>query len=418
MQIINILERICDCVQIPYFILMIFLIVVIGIRHTKTNILILIVGGLMILWRLFFIITSSRYCISIIAYLIILSAAVAKNIKWKTVFIFGFVALCILFSFNVIKTRSSFRNNYIFDIADLVKAYRPAYDETRIFTRFQEFERLNALSNRRGNNKFFFLVSSTYSLTELINKYSLSGIDVLIIERNIDWKNSIVLHNQDFRAISKHYSGFSKKKWTSVLRLIPQTIQPFNTSVLKEDNNIIKNGNIEMTLSPASKNKMMKNWLDQGASFYSSNDVRLPEFKELIQGWKTINAFNYPKVYVDADNVINGKYSLHIILPPKNISNIYFSNKVPTVPGKFSFLVRPINKRNIIEVSRYDFMPGKYGVTPPLSSYIFNIPADKDNVYRIEIPLDEKTIKGIESLFYLFGTNVNIIVDDIEFQPI
>ena len=372
----------------------------------------------MLLWRCFFTITSSRYCISIIAYLLILSAAAAKNQKRKTVFVFGFAALIVLFIFNVSQSRVSFRNNYIFDIADYIMAYRPKYDETRIFTRFQEFNRLNVLSGGRSNNKSFFLLSSKNLISEVVNQYSLSGIDVLFVERNKDWKDNILLQNQDLRAISKHYSASSRNKWTSVFKLIPQTIRPFKTSELKEVNNIIKNGNIEIIKSPSNKNKMMKNWLERGASFYSSDDIKLPEFKELIQGWKEINDSNYPKIYVDADNVINGMYSLHIDLPPNNISNIYFSNRVSTVPGKFSFLVRPISKKNIILVSRYDFMPGKYGVTPPFSSYIFNIPKDRDCVYKIEVPLDEKTIEGEESLFYLFGTNVNIVVDDIEFQPV
>lgn len=420
MQITNVLAKICDCLELPYFILILLLALAIGFKRTKTSALLLVIGGAMIFWRSFFAITSSRYCISIITFSIILSAIAMKEFMKKRSFAWIFTVFVFLIFYNTIKSISSFRNSYIFDVQEIINCYQPHYKQVEYYINNKEYMRFCGEDNKK-ENKHALWDSNEYTIMELLNNVSFLGKDIIIISRKTSEKKIVPPSGTSLKCISKHNTDYTHTKRIGIHRYIPKEVYSVNEDMIKNENvdnrnnALIKNGDIESVQSIENKKRLMEKWIKQGASFYSSDEIKLPEYKEMFQMWKDVNESNYPIVFADEEKNICGKYSLHIVLPTNNISNIYFFNKIKTVPGTLSFLVKSLNDQCEFTIARYDFLPQKKGTRPPFSTFTLNI-SDK-NVHKVEITLDEQTIRGEESLFFIFGNNIDIIVDNIIFVP-
>lgn len=367
----------------------------------------------MILWRSFFSLTASRYCSSFIVYLIILSSTFYCNsVRNKGKIAFLGIACISLYVYNGLETKSSFRNVYIVDIVETLQRYAPSYSGSRIFTSYKEFNRLNVLLP--GEKRIF--KTENYSFQEIADKYSFSGYNLLLIENNTSRVDAQVIYPETtrFRMISKFNTNAKKNKWIPIYQFFSQELPLYNPKFSHKVNNLISNGDIERVLPRNQNKRLLGDWISQGVDFYDSDDIHLPQFNSLFQTWKQIDDLSYPRVYVDSDNVLSGSHSLHIILPKNNVSNIYFSNRIKTTEGTLSFLVKAFSQSEIL-VSRYDFIPPKHGTTPPFSTFVYRI--NPNNTYKIMIPLRKETIEGTESVYYLYGKNVDILIDDIEFSP-
>lgn len=417
MQVFWVISKTINSLQIPYFILTVIILSIFLLRPSKTTFLLIGIAFYLFTWRLFFDITSSRYCASFLVYGIVTLSVFAKKIKKNRpvthLILLGFL---ILATYNTSKAQGSFRNIYIYDAKNLIQGLSTQKGRPLFMIEGKEFNRLKV---KDSNNADMIIAwkPDCRTVSEILNKYSLSGIEIYIVTRNNVYNDKTVTLpiGTRLRHEALFYTDHQKKKNLSFYHYTPNHVLPYTDLVSnrKVSNNIIKNGDIETVLSHEQTVRSIKKWIDQGATFYVSDDIKLPHFKELLETWRTIDRSSCPFVYADSENVINGSYSLRIILPHANRSNILLSNRIKTEPGFLSFLVKPMSNKCEFVVSRFDFMPGKFGIIPPFSSYTFRLSTKE--YYLIEIPLDNATINGTETLFCIMGNDLDILIDDIDF---
>lgn len=138
---VNQIHRINSCVGAFYFEILLFLLVVFVCRKKYYLPLFFL---LMVSWRFFFKIESSRYCVLflfLLFYLFIIESSVkTTKITPKTK-----VLICISFLLltkNFIATFSSFRNNYIIDLQENVKSLYEDHSKKIVYIDKSEYYRI------------------------------------------------------------------------------------------------------------------------------------------------------------------------------------------------------------------------------------------------------------------------------------
>lgn len=181
---LNLLDQTTKCLQIPYFILFVFVCALLLFFKKKFFFILLFLLIFMISWRLCFRINSSRYCISFLL-ILYLGLAILFPIVQKRFMINVPVLVIImgLLFYNSIKLFSGFRNLYQLDLADDVRCILSNSENNCIFIQEKEFFRLgvaeSSLSSRQISMRT--LPMSYESLTPFYDLYDYIRKDSYVV---------------------------------------------------------------------------------------------------------------------------------------------------------------------------------------------------------------------------------------------
>ena len=209
-----------------------------------------------------------------------------------------------------------------------------------------------------------------------------------------------------------YYTSKSKKKRLSLYCYTDNEASSDSFSLNDKDfhNSLIKNGSMEEILNHEDMKKRLRNWIKNGASFYDSDSIELPVHEILLPVWKLMK--DYPQVFLDPKNPIDGQYSLHLRLNYDD--SIYFMQTIPACSGRLSFSIRNCGKSLFVTLTRYDYSEnGKISYPDMLYNFYF----DDQDIHRITIDVDKNSFLGHKTLFILTnkGQDGDFLIDDIIF---
>lgn len=411
---LDVINKTISCVQIPYIVLCIVSVLLIIFRDKK-GLLFLAAILLMMAWRSFFRITSSRYCCSFLILILGITSYFYFRYKSKNLFfrITAILAFAFLLTYNIICSYSSYRNLHLYYTQDISQAISAKDQNIYSIISEKEFSRVGyPIKNK---------LSYESSLEETLEQFSLWGYQLTIIalEKASAAGNSPIFQNNyrnwDIIRKSRLYTNRRKNSVITLYSFKPRAHQLVSEYTPDRTGNLIKNGDIETICSQKDKLARLKKWVSQGADYYVPEDILIPKFDVLLPTWMPFNPDNFPEVYADSESPIEGKYSLHVLLKKDNDCYIYFSNRIPSCAGKLTFAVQNLGDHGYISLSRLDYnSPSTVPVTPNYLYYIF-LPDQK--AYRIESDINSDSFRGDQALFYISGASMTLLVDDIVYVP-
>lgn len=421
-----------NCLEIPYLVLALVAAAVSFLLSKKICIVFFLSVLIALAWRSFFHITSSRYC-SFFLIIVLLFVCFFSRTTLRKVHFAGFFCLCSivasagLFTFNIYKLFSPFKNTFIFDIQQTVNHITTAYDTPIIIIDGKEWDRIRGPEKQEYRQRIKLNWETNFKEAfEKIREYSLwNGKVFLVLAENSDSffgdPKDDVPSDESMRKIQEFKKNKNKTKVFSIYSYSPNGLTQYDPVDglyhYGDKDNFIKNGNIETIQESSVKRRRLENIISAGIVFYDRDDTVLPENEIILDTWSSdISEATFPKVYADSKNVINGKYSLNVKFEDNSKVQVFLLNKFSSVPGKLRFLIKRLQGDIMIRISRWDFSNSR-GVPVHDSDYYLNLPDDK--TYLVTIPLKETDFTGTDkkSLFYLTGNNVNVLIDDISYIP-
>lgn len=408
MTILTNINKFYSCLQPPLIILLFALLFILISRKKAQYYYLIAAVVLLFVWRSLISAYSARYYSVFLIALGVLFAFGYKELfhvkkhAWTRECLFVF--LVFLVTYNTVKTFIGFPNNYLFDINDTIRRNERIDDCSYALIPTNEFYRIGA----NVSNKFDYEIP----LNDLIREYSLWGEDLYIVSQSKDVDKGKETET-NIRLVQKHKRSSGAKETYLFLYSPPR--HQLASDNKPEGSNLILNGSMERVQTPEKTQKVLKSWIDAGDRYYDSAEKKLPEHQILIPHWAPFEPDFFPEVYVDDTDPINGKYSLRIRNREKN-NHIFFLNEFKSVPGCFSLLVKNDAERSIFNLRRYEYKNGVDGPITPDDSNRYVLLHDK-NTYRLAIGLKKEDFVGDRSLFFIAGTNYNILVDDIVYSP-
>ena len=356
-------------------------------------------------WRCIVHINSSRYCCS---YILIAIVALAISFKSqcigdhktiaKFLFLF-FMSGCLVY--NLIKDFSSYRNIYVLNNLEIAK---DRLKNKMVFIPSKENERFYA------KEKFVY----TYEdIEDLLEEYSLFGKNIYCLTHNTN-ADAIKTSKGKIKVLSHLYTNKSKRKNDSfIVYENSQTDDIKNTFAFSKSKNMIFNGDIEKQQTQDETRKSTSELISAGCDFYTDKNVRLPQNKALLAISDSFNSLNYPKIYSDDKNPIEGKFSLHILNEADTKWTIYMFNAFDSVKGVFSLTVNNLDNYDcILHILRYDYRKDHPGpIISNGSKHSFLI--EKNETRTIYIDERETDFKGTQSIFLISGKKINCLIDNV-----
>lgn len=371
-----------DCLYWPLFICLVLS--PFFIKTSKKRILIVLFGVIVLAWRFSIVLLSSRYCsFLILCALLSLSLLIKeKNPSSRNVFLFLFsIALAV----QLIKCFSGFNNLYVLDLSDDISHL--SLDKQRILlVQEKEIERVSSMC---PNDCFIDTIEN--------KPVVLGANNVFEITRDISPRSKVL----GVKKTGKHADNklYIAEKGNELL--------PNEVSV-QENKNLIFNGGLE-TIQEAGQNALVNRLIDSGASFYSSDNVKIP-FNSILLPLNYYNGF--PEVFADSSNPISGDYSLNVRFFDEGM--VYFLNRFRPSDGVLSFYIKKISGSSSLFLERVDydesFLNYRYGL--PQNIYIFD-----NNVHYVSLPFLKSDFFGSNTLFYLKGRQINFLLDNICYHP-
>lgn len=376
---------------------------------------------LAMLWRavLAQIITfTTRYLITVHLLLLIVSSYYISYL-FKSIHLKGLATALVLFAwfYQTYKTYSSFNNIYIMDIKSIVDQ-KAEYDDRSTFAiEGKEFFRLK---NNTYDRIAFPIEKKLANLEYFIDSYLMWEHPLYIISA-IKKDNAVGDLSEKMNQI-KTISSFrtnKKNRRVYVYRYPPSPAGLTRPLVRQtEDNadNLIVNGNFESVESPVVIRRKFRKWIENGFSFYSQDGIKLPEYQFLLPtDWDIKRGSNYPIVFLDEKDSIEGKYSLHIIF--NNLNQDYpvcFLNKFKADDGYLEFTVRSIDAKTLFVLRRVDYESSGKWINYPID-YYFYISDLSNHTFHIELSKDE--FLGPLTMFRIATKNADFLLDNIKFIP-
>lgn len=214
--ILNIANQFIKALTIPFFVLFIIFALVLLYSKRKAFLYLFLVFLFMLLWRLFFIVDSSRYYASS---LVLLPCAIVYAIKESKITIpFPETTICagvvILFAINTANCFSSYSDTYYFDLRNsAMRILRQ--DNSHVFIPKKDYKRIaNGIDEFSGKVLYFTLPPKTYSdFCFFYEKYNYTESDSFFY---LPYKYESELHafktnnnNQfyTFKEISRHHTN-------------------------------------------------------------------------------------------------------------------------------------------------------------------------------------------------------------------
>ncbi|WP_176013736.1 hypothetical protein [Victivallis sp. Marseille-Q1083] len=375
----------------------------------------------MIIWRGFYGIISERYCcIFLIPCIIIGVFALSKLHQllhryhfYPNLIISVLFFLCI--GTQIAKVFHPFPKAFLLDLGKEIEERQINDHGCAWFIYDSEYRRL-------GGSKYPFVYplskeqQGEENLSDIFEQYRYWGKAVyFILPEDTDspflTEQKLVLpQGTSLKMEIFYFSNREKSKRLTLYQYLPVSLPLVEniTETSGEKENLIENGNMEIMMSSDILRKRLKRWIDDGAVFYDSNSIMLPEYQILLPTWNTLK--EYPEVFADSNCPIEGNYSLHIRF--KGLGAIYLMQKIPACPGVLTFKIKNSEKSSALRLFRYDYASdGK--MQYPKQVYNFYI---SDNQSRIVyLNLKDSDYLGEETLFVLEGNDCDFLLDDVSF---
>ena len=397
------LEYIVNCDYVTLFIFL--LLGVLTALHSRKNKILVLFVLFSFGWRMFYNITSSRYCLIFVLYSFVLYSFVlysksfsSKQLLLFITFFFFFIDFCKCFS--------SYRNNYVFDVADYCKKITSDNPNYKLFISEKESYRIgrdyprNAVEVLKQRTDFLDYVTDQYRFL-FGGKYVIVGKERTNIQpvANKDWK---------IKKVSSNHTNASNTGFINIYSVDTQSV----TGQGVEDTggrNLIYNGDYEIIQTKESTLKSFRKWIESGADFYKEDNLLLPDYELILEIWYDIFQSNYPRVYSDRVNPISGKSSLHVIL--KDNTTVYLQNKIPAQPGTLSFNIKNVKERLCLKLNMIEYMNGTYNSSP----FYYGIEIFDNDIHRISFQVNDNDFSGDTLLFRITGAHQEFLIDDVQY---
>ncbi len=203
---ISTVDKIINCVGIPYVVLYCLLFTRASKRFIFANLLLV---AFFIIWRTICDISSSRYCLTLISFIYLSFALfLKKEALQKNNRTILFVLLLFLVGYNTVSNYVSSRNLYIFDVREYTEKARDIRGIDSIVIFPKEFNRLGDFEQKEDFVEF----DETFTdLTEFYKRKYLWNKEVLYIVGDIDCPDK-QYDNHRTKLIGCHYKDRKKQK--------------------------------------------------------------------------------------------------------------------------------------------------------------------------------------------------------------
>lgn len=419
---INLFEKLIDCVQIPFFFLYLVSIAFLCIFKKRIGLFFLIVFLIGIGWRSLFYISAARYCAFAIV-MGICSVIFAINHLRRKAFksdIYVWLICLPLLLLNVLKLFSPFNNIYILDAKEELTHLLQKNEENRFFVEQKELKRITSVKDFYLSRSF--TPDQDKNILNELDEYSLWGhpIYLLLFEKKgkeIDFSSFNFHKKTSIQKLCEFKTSRKKTKKLSLYLFMPSCSPEQENNIFYDSNSLIANGNFEQPEDKQKTHKKLKRWIESGITFYDSTEHCLPKNDYILETWETPSSQDsVPLVFSDSQNAINGTHSLNISFPEQKNTLVFLLYKIDSVPGKLSFLVKGLRSETIFSLARWDFT-NEMGKTDPHSIYHFFLTDTKTHLIEIDVNKEDFFGKDAKSLFYLTGVNSSFLIDDLSFTP-
>lgn len=284
-ELTNVINHVIKVLLIPYFVLFVISLFFLFLKRKKVFLILISITVFMTFWRTFFEITSSRYCVSfvilsgitIIKAISIVSHEKSQGRCFSLIFLICFIGL---FTYNTIKSFSSFEKKYIYDLREDI-AYIAGKQTSNIIIYENEFSRITPLIDKCS-------FSRIKSIDDVLNDSTCEKI----IYDNTPLENEIY-----FVLPSKFDSLFHDINDGIALGRIgisPQTIRSYSTDYNKKKKYLIYRFN-KLDIPPKEefceivKNAVLKTYIPQYDTFvYQDNNSLLWVIGKDIEKWTEV----------------------------------------------------------------------------------------------------------------------------------
>ena len=377
MNVINTLIKICDCLFWPLFCYFAGTALFLLSRKNNFRFILFAVLIVMISWRSFFLLTSSRYCasfilLSFITIGVFFVSAAHNGIKYHIFVVFAIILL------QTIKCYSGHRDVYIYDIKDEISALSPQSDSAFLIYN-KETTRISASCDIEEDP----IILGAGSIYEITKEKKDNG----------KYLGSFFINKQKTK---RAYIKIRKKE-TSVIAVAPPALD-----------SLIINGDIEKQYDNKSNiPPIVHRLIREGATIYSSKEIILPQFQELLP---SVYHDGYPIIFADPTDAIDGLYSLNV----ENYKDgcVFFFNRFENSPGQLSFYIKNLNGISSVVLGHNDFEEGQYGrkirSKVDKTIYLFD-----NKVHHVSIPFVSSDYAGPVSLFFLLSNKSHFLLDNI-----
>ena len=390
-------------------------------RNKQLSIFLLLLLFLAFIWRYVFsfrIDFSSRYLLAIHLFLIYFSVYCLlffrKHPSSKYLLFLVVFALLIYQSF---KTFSTFNNIYILDLRGTVDRIVQADSNASFAIDEKEF---NRLAPAKQHSELFNSSKGASYLSLFLNSYITWGHDLFIISKDIN-NELIDVQSSDNRKFEiKHLSCFKTGKGSKTISLfLYSSLNDIAQDIPAENNskNKISNGSFEIPATPESTKKQFNKWITNGAYFYGLNNILLPRSNNPIlpTNWDISTRKNYPVVFLDNSDPIEGQFSLHVIFYKfDSYFPLWLLNRFEAESGDLSFKIKSLDGNTTLKLTRVDFQKdGKWFNAPQE----YNIYLSDADVHTVLIHVDQDDFIAPLTFFRLLIKDANILLDSVQFIP-
>ena len=360
---------------------------------------------------------SSRYYSAFVIISFLLWIVIQKNHVFRTKPVLPFLLFLIIFGFETSKDLRASSNNYYYCLFDTVSKINRQAEDSPIFinelesARFIFFKEIRSISYPKNDlsflqkliSEYYFYGVPTYCLIDCPKK-ELSNLDKILSASRIQY--STIANCTFGKNNSKNYSILKLDTTNSVYAGIDSTI-------FDPKDSLIENGDMEISAPNTTVRNLTKKWIDEGAVFYTNNDVVLPRFRILLNTATQYPDKNFPIFFLDNTDPINGKYSLHADLKQVLAVPIYLLNTIPSQSMVLTFKIKSLSDKMFFELFKYDYKNNEKVQSEKINYFYL-----KDNLtHEYYVYYDNSDFSGDSTLFILRSSESEFLLDDVACYP-
>ena len=389
-------------------------------KNFKGHLFIVLLFVFTLLWRaasaqkIFF---SSRYLITL--HISLIFSFVYVLLYYTRRFKQGLYLLSIVFFvvlYQTFKSFISYNNIYVQDLRNCIEQLTDACTNNSIAIEEKEYNRL-----RKDNTSCIKIdnIKTTRELRSFLESYKTWEHPIYFISRvNLDSPDSEVEGLRKTFLVRKilRFNTNKKLKALFVYSYIPHDDKDkFPKAKLRDENRII-NGNFELIEQDSVVKKTFNKWISDGAYFYNLNNIKLPQSQHLLPiSWNLKKNMNYPIVYLDNNNPIEGQYSLHVLYNKIGTDYpLFFLNKFKADNGFLLFRLRSFNANTKIKMIRVDYDEKGKWINAPMEYYLY---MSDLNEHQYILHFEKNVFLAPLTMFRFIVRDAEFCVDDIRFVP-
>lgn len=395
----TIIDQIVNLIGLPVFIIFIVLVLLL----IKNRIIILLVLTSLI-WRTAFTISSSRYCALFIVYSVLavslLFSKKDKNVSQK---IFRYSVLLIVLSYNTIKAINNENRKSILYCRETLETLDEKEKKMFLITSKESY-RVSGFNHLLSAKREINDEDDIKEIKRLLQLYKYWGDKeyLIIHSKNNDLEDDLFA-KESVKKISSCLSGRKSTKRLNVYEVLRNN--SIDDRLFSKER--IVNGDLELMESLEMTQAKLRNWINNGLSFYRDNPA-LPAHEYLLPLWTIPPQTSYPMAKLVTDDQINGNHFLYLKL---HDSTIYLLNKVPPDSGILSFRIKSVSNEATIYLMRYEYLKGNLHI-PDDAAYALLIQNNQRNSFSIPY----NACKNADSaLFCINASDAEFYIDDISF---